>query len=114
MKITKYFLAFLLVVGLNACAHKAKQADADAAAAANAKAQADAAAAAKAAEAMKSAKDANVTDIQEALNKAGASIKVDGKMGKGTHKALREYQKKNKLKVTGKADEATLKSLGFK
>ena len=112
MKITKYLVALMLVIGLNACAHKAKPVDAEAVAAA-AKAQA-AADAAKAADAMKPAKDATVSDIQEALHKAGADIKVDGKMGKGTHRALREYQKKNKLKVTGKADEATLKSLGFK
>ncbi len=58
--------------------------------------------------------NAHVKAIQEALDKAGAKLKVDGLMGKKTEGALRAYQKKHGLKVTGTADKATLKSLGVK
>ncbi len=56
----------------------------------------------------------HVKAIQKALDKSGAKLKVDGLMGKGTEGALRAYQKKHGLKVTGTADKATLKSLGVK
>ena len=52
--------------------------------------------------------------VQSALNKEGYQLKVDGKMGKQTHAALMDYQKKNGLAATGKADDATLKKLGIK
>jgi peptidoglycan hydrolase-like protein with peptidoglycan-binding domain len=55
-----------------------------------------------------------VKSVQEALNKEGYKLKVDGLMGKHTRSALRSYQKKNGLKVTGKADEATLAKLNVK
>jgi peptidoglycan hydrolase-like protein with peptidoglycan-binding domain len=55
-----------------------------------------------------------VKGVQEALNKEGYKLKVDGLMGKHTRAALKSYQKKNGLKVTGKADEATLAKLGVK
>jgi peptidoglycan hydrolase-like protein with peptidoglycan-binding domain len=55
-----------------------------------------------------------VKSVQEALNKEGYKLKVDGLMGKHTQIALRRYQKKHRLKVTGKADEATLGKLGIK
>jgi peptidoglycan hydrolase-like protein with peptidoglycan-binding domain len=54
-----------------------------------------------------------VMAIQEALNKTGATLKVDGLMGKKTAAALKKFQKANSLKVTGKADEATLAKLGI-
>lgn len=57
---------------------------------------------------------AHVKAIQKALDKSGAKLKVDGLMGKQTEAALRAYQKKHGLKVTGTADKATLKSLGVK
>jgi peptidoglycan hydrolase-like protein with peptidoglycan-binding domain len=50
--------------------------------------------------------------VQEALNKAGSQLKVDGKMGKMTRKALKKFQKENGLKVTGKPDVETLAKLG--
>jgi peptidoglycan hydrolase-like protein with peptidoglycan-binding domain len=53
----------------------------------------------------------NVMQIQEALNKQGFKLKVDGLMGPKTKGALKEYQKKNGLKATGKADKATLAKL---
>ncbi|MBI4183052.1 MAG: peptidoglycan-binding protein [Proteobacteria bacterium] len=55
--------------------------------------------------------DPKVVAVQEALNKAGAKLKVDGMMGKATTAALRDYQKKNGLKVTGKTDDATRQKL---
>jgi peptidoglycan hydrolase-like protein with peptidoglycan-binding domain len=51
--------------------------------------------------------------VQEALNKAGAKLKVDGKMGKMTRRALKKFQKRNDLKVTGKLDAETLAKLGI-
>ena len=61
--------------------------------------------------AMKSEK---VKAVQEGLNKAGAKVKVDGILGKETRAALKKFQKDSGLKVTGKADEATLAKLGVK
>ncbi len=58
--------------------------------------------------------NAHVKAVQKALDKSGAKLKVDGLMGKKTEAALRAYQKKHSLKVTGTADKATLKSLGVK
>ena len=52
--------------------------------------------------------------VQSALNKEGYQLKVDGKMGKQTHAALMDYQKKNGIPATGKADDATLRKLGVK
>jgi hypothetical protein len=56
---------------------------------------------------------AAMTDVQEALNRAGAGLKVDGKFGKSTKIALKKFQKKNKLKVTGGLDEPTKEKLGL-
>ena len=55
-----------------------------------------------------------VKAVQEALNKEGFKLKVDGIAGKHTHAALKGYQKKNGLKITGKTDQATLAKLGIK
>jgi peptidoglycan hydrolase-like protein with peptidoglycan-binding domain len=60
----------------------------------------------------KSAGSASVKSVQEALNKNGASLKVDGKMGKATMAALKKYQSANGLKATGRADAATKAKLG--
>lgn len=46
--------------------------------------------------------------IQKALG-----IKADGVFGPKTKRALKTYQRRNGLKVTGKADTATLRSLGL-
>ncbi|HIJ41364.1 MAG TPA: peptidoglycan-binding protein [Deltaproteobacteria bacterium] len=53
----------------------------------------------------------DVMQIQEALNKEGFKLKVDGLMGPKTKGSLKKYQKKNGLKVTGKANKATLDKL---
>lgn len=54
-----------------------------------------------------------VKKIQEALNANGATLKVDGKFGKGTRNALKKFQKDNGLKVTGKADKETMEKLSM-
>jgi hypothetical protein len=56
--------------------------------------------------------DPNVTNLQNALNKNGANIKVDGKMGPQTREAIRRYQQNNNLTATGSADSATRAKLG--
>ncbi|RJX33952.1 MAG: hypothetical protein C4525_08790 [Desulfarculus sp.] len=53
-----------------------------------------------------------VKKVQTALNSAGYKVKVDGKMGKETRTALKDYQKKNGLKATGRLTKATLTKLG--
>jgi peptidoglycan hydrolase-like protein with peptidoglycan-binding domain len=55
---------------------------------------------------------ASVKAVQEALNKNGAALKVDGKMGKATMAALKKYQSANGLKATGHVDAATKAKLG--
>ena len=44
---------------------------------------------------------------------AGYKVKVDGKIGRQVRTALKKYQKKNKLKVTGRINKATLKKMGL-
>ena len=51
--------------------------------------------------------------IQKALISRGASIKVDGKFGPASRKALIKFQKTHNLKPTGKIDSATKKALGL-
>jgi peptidoglycan hydrolase-like protein with peptidoglycan-binding domain len=55
---------------------------------------------------------AQIKTVQEALVAAGYKIKVDGKMGRQVRAALKKYQKKNGLKVTGRIDKATLVKIG--
>ncbi len=58
--------------------------------------------------------NAHIKAIQEALDKSGAHLKADGFMGRETEMALRAYQKKHGLKMTGTANAATLKLLKVK
>lgn len=60
----------------------------------------------------KKSSGADTKAVQTALNKNGASLKVDGKMGKGTRAALKDYQKANGLPQTGRVDDATKTKLG--
>jgi Putative peptidoglycan binding domain len=53
-----------------------------------------------------------VRKLQEALNKGGATLVVDGNYGRGTVAAVEDYQRKNKLKVDGIAGRETLKLIG--
>jgi peptidoglycan hydrolase-like protein with peptidoglycan-binding domain len=55
-----------------------------------------------------------VKSVQEALNKDGYKLTVDGVMGNHTRSALKNFQKKNDLKVTGKPDSQTLAKLDIK
>ena len=55
--------------------------------------------------------NAEVKAAQEALIKDGAKIKADGIMGKHTRAAIKAFQKKNMLKVTGKLDKETMTKL---
>ena len=57
--------------------------------------------------------NAKVKSAQEALTKAGFKCAADGIMGKKTRAAIKGFQKKNKLKVTGKLDKATRAKLGI-
>ena len=59
------------------------------------------------------ASSAGVRSAQEALNKHGAQLAVDGKMGPKTHAAIKDFQKSNNLKTTGNLDTATRKALGI-
>ena len=53
-----------------------------------------------------------VATLQTALNNNGAQLNVDGKMGPATRTALKQFQSSHHLKVTGRADPATVKALG--
>ena len=53
-----------------------------------------------------------VMAVQEALNRHGAKLKVDGMMGIKTRTALKRYQAQNGLKPTGRLDKATRAKLG--
>ena len=66
----------------------------------------------KSTSAKKSSSGTDVKAVQTALNKNGAGLKVDGKMGKGTRAALKSYQKSNGLPETGRVDNATKAKLG--
>jgi peptidoglycan hydrolase-like protein with peptidoglycan-binding domain len=52
-----------------------------------------------------------VAILQESLNSEGAHLKVDGIWGPATERALRHYQRRNSLQVTGQLDQATRASL---
>ena len=52
-----------------------------------------------------------VEDAQKALQKAGSTIKVNGKFTIGMTSAVKAFQKKNKLKVTGQIDAKTMAKL---
>jgi peptidoglycan hydrolase-like protein with peptidoglycan-binding domain len=52
--------------------------------------------------------------VQTALNNdAKAKLVVDGVLGKNTRHALKKFQKKNGIPVSGKVDAETLKKLGI-
>lgn len=48
-----------------------------------------------------------VAEMQKALQKAGSTIKVNGKYTIGMTSAVKAFQKKNKLPVTGVIDAKT-------
>jgi len=55
----------------------------------------------------------NVTEVQRALNREGANLRVDGVMGPRTREALMDYQARNDLPVSGRADSETRAKLGL-
>ena len=58
-------------------------------------------------------KRGDIMAAQQALNSNGANLKVDGKMGPNTRRALMDYQASNGLQVTGHLDSATASKLGM-
>jgi len=54
---------------------------------------------------------AAVKSAQEALNKEGGALAVDGIMGPKTRAALKSYQQAHGLKATGRLDKATRAAL---
>ncbi|OBS09026.1 peptidoglycan-binding domain-containing protein [Acidihalobacter prosperus] len=56
----------------------------------------------------------SVKKAQEALNKHGAMLKVDGMMGPKTRSAIMSFQKANGLKATGHLTKMTLAKLEAK
>lgn len=54
-----------------------------------------------------------VRELQEALNRKGASLHVDGIMGPHTRQALHHYQSQNGLKATGRIDSRTKQKLNI-
>ena len=53
-----------------------------------------------------------VYKVQQQLSELGYSVGVDGEMGRGTARAIRQYQKDNGLRVTGRVTNELLSSLG--
>ncbi len=51
--------------------------------------------------------------VQQALNRAGHPAPLDGKLGKKTRQALRNFQRAHGLPATGQADRHTLARLGL-
>ena len=58
-----------------------------------------------------SVKDPQVEVMQKALRAAGYSIQVDGRFGPNTQAAVKDFQRKMQVPVTGVADAATRESL---
>lgn len=66
----------------------------------------------KSAKAKSAVGDPKVKAAQEALNRSGANITADGKLGPKTKAAIRQYQQKNGLQATGNLDSQTMARLG--
>jgi hypothetical protein len=52
-----------------------------------------------------------VKTLQELLRRQGYDVKVDGKFGAGTEKAVRDFQRAHKLDVDGRVGPKTLEKL---
>lgn len=62
--------------------------------------------------AAQSLSEQTVRALQEALNKQGIAVKVDGAISDELRAAIRKYQSQHHLPVTGEPDRATLDKLG--
>lgn len=60
------------------------------------------------------AAEATIKALQEALNKQGIAVKVDGVLNDDTRAALRKFQSQHHVPVTGEPDKATLDKLGVR
>ena len=60
------------------------------------------------------AAEATIKALQEALNKQGITVKVDGVLNDDTRAALRKFQSQHHVPVTGEPDKATLDKLGVR
>lgn len=56
-------------------------------------------------------KHAQVETLQYLLREAGYKLELDGDFGRSTELAVRDFQKKNKLKVDGRAGPQTVEAL---
>jgi hypothetical protein len=56
-------------------------------------------------------KNAQVETLQYLLREAGYDLALDGHFGRSTEDAVRDFQKKNKLKVDGRAGPYTIEAL---
>lgn len=54
---------------------------------------------------------AYIRDLQKMLNNKGANIFIDGTFGSATERAVRDFQQKSNLEVTGSIDSNTLNKL---
>jgi peptidoglycan hydrolase-like protein with peptidoglycan-binding domain len=52
--------------------------------------------------------------LQEALNKQGIAVKIDGVLNDETRAGIRKYQSQHHVPVTGEPDKATLDKLGVR
>jgi peptidoglycan hydrolase-like protein with peptidoglycan-binding domain len=52
--------------------------------------------------------------LQEALNKQGVTVKVDGVLDEETRAAIKKYQSQHHVPVTGEPDKTTLDKLGVR
>ncbi len=50
----------------------------------------------------------DVVELQDLLKNKGYTIKVDGEFGSTTEEAIKDFQKKNNIDVTGKANVVTI------
>jgi hypothetical protein len=58
--------------------------------------------------------EATIKALQDALNKQGIAVKVDGILTDETRVAIRKYQSQHHLAVTGEPDKPTLDKLGVR
>ena len=58
--------------------------------------------------------ESTIKALQEALNKQGIAVKVDGVLDEETRAAIRKFQSQHHVPVTGEPDRATLDKLGVR